>query len=134
MIKFHNKQNPFQGSLVGKFVFADGGMLWASYSSPVLVISEKGVSLEGQCLNRRMEGDLIIATSVTNEDEKKTMRVASVACVCDTLEEVNAVYRANCAARNLYNASIEEGRKLFTALDGTEVIPETAAVQRSMKP
>lgn len=134
MIKFHNKRNPAQGSLVGKFVFADGGMLWASYSSPVMVIREKGVSLEGQCLNRTMERGLIIATSVSNEDETKTMRVASVACVCDTLEEVNAILRANFASRSLYNASIQEGRELFTALDGTEVTPETAPAQRNTKP
>ncbi|MCZ7862758.1 hypothetical protein O9X98_15390 [Agrobacterium salinitolerans] len=134
MIKFHNKRNPFQGSLVGKFVFADGGMLWASYSSPVLVIREKGVSLEGQSLKRTMQSGVIVATSVSDEDETKTMRVTSVACVCDTLDEVNAVFRANFASRSLYDASVKEGRELFTALDGTEVIPETAPAQRSMKP
>ena len=135
MIKFHNKRNPVQGSLVGKFVFADGAMLWASYSShPVMVIREMGVSLEGQCLNRSIQGGPIVATSVSNEDETKTMRVASVACVCETLEEVNAILRANFESKNLYNASIQEGRELFAALNGTEVALDTAPAQRSLKP
>ena len=134
MIKFHSKQNPVEGSLIGKFVFADGGMHYASYSRPTMVVREMGVSLEGQRLNRTIVDGPIVATSVSNEDETEVMRRASVACVCDTLEEVNAILRANYDARVLYNASIEEGKQLFSALDGTEVTPDNGPSQGTPKP
>ncbi|MDW9481898.1 hypothetical protein GOB57_24935 [Sinorhizobium meliloti] len=134
MIKFQSKQNPVQGSLLGKFVFTDAGMHFACYSSPMVVIREMGVSLEGQRLNRIVGGGLTIATSVSDEDETKTLRRASVACVCDTLEEVNAIFRANLASKNLYHASIKEGNELFSALDGTEIAPDNASSARTPKP
>jgi hypothetical protein len=134
VIKFHSKQNPAKGSLVGKFVFADGEMHYASYARPTMVVREMGVSLEGQRLNRAMDNGVVVAISVSNEDETEVMRRASVACVCDTLDDVNAVFRANFASRSLHNASVEEGKQLFRALDGTEVAPDNAPPQRTPKP
>jgi hypothetical protein len=134
VINFHNKQNPAQGSLIGKFVFVEGGMHWVSLASPVMVAREMRVSLEGQRLNRVIDEGLIIATSVSTEDETKTIRRSSVACVCDTLEEVNAVLRANLASRNLYNASIQQGKELFSALNGTEILSVTVQASRIPNP
>lgn len=133
MITFYSKQKPPTESLVGKYVLADGGMHYASYSAAIMVTREMGVSLEGQHLCRTMEDGVIVATT-TDEHEIKTMRKASVACVCDTLEDVNAIYRANFESRNLYQASIIAGKELFAALDGAEIHTIATRENRTPKP
>lgn len=133
MIRFYSKQKPATESLIGKYVFADGGMHYAMYSAAIMVTREMGVSLEGQHLCRTIEDGVMVATDL-DEHEIKTMRKASVACVCDTLDEVNAVYRANFESRNLYNASIAAGKEVFGALDGTEIQPATTPENRTPKP
>lgn len=133
MITFHSKQNPATESLIGKYVLADGGMHYASYSAAIMVTREMGVSLEGQHLCRTIEDGVMIATTV-DEDELKTMRKTSVACVCDTLDDVNAIYRANFASRSLYQAAIAAGKELFIELDGTEIQPSVAPEKRTPKP
>ncbi|MBY3432656.1 hypothetical protein HFN89_00515 [Rhizobium laguerreae] len=135
MITFHSNKSPAKGSLVGKYVFVVGNFHYASYTnSPTLVVREMGVSVEGQLLNRTVEGGLVIATSVSDDDETRTVRRASAACICDNLEEVNAVLRANFESRNLYEASIAAGKRVFLALDGVEIKPENVTVHRTRKP
>jgi hypothetical protein len=134
MIVFYSKSNPAPDMLLGKFVFTDGNMYYASLPSPIMVIRETGASLEGQPLSRIMEGDLIIATSVSDDHETKTIRKAAVVCACDTLEEVNAILRANLSAKNLYHASIADGKRLFADLDGQEFNANTAPENRTPKP
>ncbi|MCS4088701.1 hypothetical protein [Rhizobium sp. BK176] len=133
MITFYNKQKPASESLIGKYAFADGGMHYASYSAAIMVTREMGVSVEGLHLCRTIEDGVMVATEV-DEHELKTMRKTSVACACDTLDEVNAIYRANFESRSLYQASIAAGKELFVALDGTEIQPSTTFENRTPKP
>jgi hypothetical protein len=129
VINFHDKKNPAQGPLEGKFIFTDGGMHYTNYSKPMMVLREKGVSVEVQRLNRSTIEGVIVANSVSDDDVPEVMRRASVACVCDNLDEVNIILRANFDSKNLYYASIEAGKTMFSALNGTEVKQNTVPSQ-----
>jgi hypothetical protein len=133
VITFHDKQNPATESLLGKYALVESGMHYVSYGGAILVTREMGVSLEGQHLCRTIENGLMIATTI-DEDETKTIRRSSVGCVCDTVDEVNTVYEANFASRNMFYAAIDAGKELFAVLNGTEIAPSVSPDARMPNP
>lgn len=134
MIRLFSKSNPTKESLVGKFVFVEGNNLYASYSSPVHVVSESDKSYFGRELERKMEDGVIVYLGIRNDGEDRTFRRGSVACICDTIDDVNVISDANTKAREIYLASIEEGKALFTDLDGTEASPPATPRAGGPKP
>lgn len=129
MIRFFTKSNPARESLVGKIVLHEGNNLFAGYSTPRLVISESAKSYVGRELSRKMEDGKVVFTGVRNDGEDSTFRLASVACVCDTVADLNIVADMNAKVRAHYQAAIADGVTMFAELEAVEarIEPETQA-------
>lgn len=132
MINFHTKQSAEKASLVGKFVFVEGGMIYPSVSRGMQVTSETGSSLRGHPLHRAFEEGVMVANGI-RDDEIETIRKSSVTCECDTFEEVNAVFLANHRAKKLFEDSLIRGQALLAELEGVSVGP-SAIIKESPKP
>ena len=136
MIRFFTKSSPARESLVGKFVLHEGSNIFASYANLRMVVSESEKSYVGRELLKKFVDGRIVFTGVSDEDPQGSVyRKASVACICDTIEDVNVVARKNAEAQQLFHDAIADSKVLFEELEGYEAESEpTAETQKGPRP
>jgi hypothetical protein len=124
MIKIVNKDyRPTAEELVGKWVLKDGMYVWPTLSTPRIVSSASGKRIYVE--QQRPVRDLVNRPYPSHFEETGEREpdghwmVGTVACVCDTAAEVNAVMAESARLHAEFDAYKKQADARLKALDGT---------------
>lgn len=120
MIRIIDKETTLSpDDLIGKWIMKEGMFQWPSFSRPYRVtsISKSRVNMEVPYLTK-VDGNRLSLSQDPEIEKAKYMPLSSVACICDTVAEVNLVIAQGFAARDRWNQMLGELRDDVAALDG----------------